>query len=226
MSTKMSRAGVLFLVALWPALAGAATVQVNGSSGPITVAVGSTITVTVTGGPGNPGDWMALYAAGAQGGSWLDWRWLKTDTMSGTVPPAPGVTSGTVHLVVPSTAGQYQVNLQTNNTYNIAASSAAITASTAPPPPPPPSVVSSVTGSGTVACTPMTGDVKCVGSSVPGPAGLSGALARGTPVAGSACQDGASLFDTNGTSPTSVNIYVCDQTLHWFKIGPFPASPR
>jgi hypothetical protein len=52
-------------------------------------------------------------------------------------------------------------------------------------------------------------------------------MARGTPVAGSACQDGASLFDTNGMSPTTaVNIYVCDQTLHWFKIGPFPANPR
>ena len=113
----------------------------------------------------------------------------------------------------------------------------------------PPSV-SSVTGTGTVTCTPTTGDVKCVGSAVPGPAGAtgatgpagaagatgpagpagpmgpSGAMARGTPAAGSTCADGASLFDTSGTSPTTVNIYVCDQTLHWFRIGPFSASPR
>jgi hypothetical protein len=91
-------------------------------------------------------------------------------------------------------------------------------------------VVSTVTGSGTVSCAPTTGDVICTGSSATGPTGPmgpSGAMARGTPAAGSSCQDGASLFDTNGTSPTSaVNIYVCDQTLHWFKIGPFPASPR
>jgi hypothetical protein len=98
-----------------------------------------------------------------------------------------------------------------------------------------------------VACTPTTGDVKCVGSSVPGPAGAtgatgpagatgstgpagpvgpSGAMARGTPAAGSSCQDGASLFDTSGISPTSVNIYVCDQSLHWFKIGPLTATAR
>jgi hypothetical protein len=92
------------------------------------------------------------------------------------------------------------------------------------PPPSPTPVVLSVTGSGTLACAPTTGDVKCVGSAVPGPPGPSGAMARGTPTPGSPCLDGASLFDTNRVSPTSVNIYVCDQTLHWFRLGPFPAS--
>jgi hypothetical protein len=64
-------------------------------------------------------------------------------------------------------------------------------------------------------------------------------MARGTALTGPNCpytlpdgtsgnaKDGASLFDTNGMSPTTaVNINICDQTLHWFKIGPFTATAR
>src|SRR6201987_5521339 len=52
-------------------------------------------------------------------------------------PTSGGVTGGTVHLVVPTTAGQYEVRFFVNNSFNVIAKSAAITATGAAPPPPP-----------------------------------------------------------------------------------------
>jgi hypothetical protein len=73
-------------------------------------------------GPGNP----------------ASWKWLSTDGASSSPPTSGGVTAGTVHLVVPTTAGQYEVRFFVNNSFNVIAKSAAITATGAAPPPPPP----------------------------------------------------------------------------------------
>jgi hypothetical protein len=70
--------------------------------------------------------------------------------------------------------------------------------------------VTSVIGTGDMTCDPTTGDVIC---DVP--------MGRGTPVIGSACKDGASLYEPDHTvNPTALKIFVCDYpTLIW--IGPF-----
>jgi|HubBroStandDraft_4_1064222.scaffolds.fasta_scaffold17540_3 hypothetical protein len=113
------------------------TIQINGSTSPVTVSAGATISATVANGPGNPGDWLGVYPVGAPTGSGNppSWKWLSTDDARNSVPPAPGVTAGTVHLVVPPQAGQYEVRFFPNNSFSLGATSAAITVQiTAPVP--------------------------------------------------------------------------------------------
>jgi hypothetical protein len=115
-------------------------VQINGSSNPVTVAGGAAIAATVSNGPGNPADWLGVYAVGSPNGPGnpVSWKWLSTDGASSSPPTSGGVTAGTVHLVVPTTAGQYEVRFFVNNSFNVIAKSAAITATGAAPPPPAP----------------------------------------------------------------------------------------
>ena len=113
------------------------SIQINGSTGPVTVSAGATISATVANGPGNPGDWLGVYPVGAPTGSGNppSWKWLSTDDARNSVPPAPGVTAGTVHLGVPPQAGQYEVRFFPNNSFSLGATSAAITVQiTAPVP--------------------------------------------------------------------------------------------
>jgi hypothetical protein len=42
------------------------SIRINGSTGPVTVSAGATISATVANGPGNPGDWLGVYAVGAE----------------------------------------------------------------------------------------------------------------------------------------------------------------
>ncbi len=114
------------------------SIKINGSVAPATVSAGATITATVANGPGNPGDWLGVYAVGAPTGTTnpASWKWLLTDGAFTVIPPAPGVTAGTVHLVVPSQAGQYEVRFFPNNGLVVAAKSAAITVQVAATPPP------------------------------------------------------------------------------------------
>src|ERR1700736_6037023 len=108
------------------------SIQINGSTGPVTVSAGATISATVANGPGNPGDWVGVYPVGAPTGTGIppSWKWLSTDDARNSVPPAPGVTAGTVHLVVPPQAGQYEIRFFPNNGFAVAATSAAITVTT------------------------------------------------------------------------------------------------
>jgi hypothetical protein len=111
--------------------------------------------------------------------------------------------------------------------------------STAPTPPPPAPTgsgtgVTSVTGAGTVTCSPTTGAVKCTGSAVPGPAGPAGPIGetgpgpinRGEPVIGAQCHDGESLYmPDHSTDPPKVLMFLCDYpNLVW--IGPFVIQPK
>src|SRR5438477_4162784 len=118
------------------------SIQINGSTSPVTVSAGATISATVANGPGNPGDWLCVHAVGAPTvyGNPPSWKWLSTDDARGTIPPAPGVTAGTVHLVVPKQAGQYEVRFFSNNSFILGATSAAITVQITAPPPVPTSV--------------------------------------------------------------------------------------
>jgi hypothetical protein len=108
----------------------------------VTVSAGATISATVANGPGNPGDWLGVYAVGAPTGigNPPSWKWLSTDGAAPSIPPAPGVTAGTVHLVVPAQAGQYEVRFFPNNSFTLGATSAAITVQITAPPPVPTSV--------------------------------------------------------------------------------------
>lgn len=107
------------------------------------------------------------------------------------------------------------------------------------PPPAPTGGVTSVTGSGTVACSPTTGAVKCTGSSVPGPAGPAGPQGvqgvagpagpgpinrAAPPVIGSVCKDGDSLYaPDHSTNPPKIQMFLCDYpNLVW--IGPYVLS--
>src|SRR5580693_5491514 len=113
------------------------SIQINGSTSPVTVSAGATISATVANGPGNPGDWLGVYPVGAPTGTGNppSWKWLSTDDARNSVPPAPGVTAGTVHLVVPPQAGQYEARFFPNNSFSLGATSAAITVQiTAPVP--------------------------------------------------------------------------------------------
>jgi hypothetical protein len=108
------------------------TIQINSSTSPVTVSAGATIAATVANGPGNPGDWLGVYAVGSPSGPGnpASWKWLSTDDARNSIPPAPGVAAGTVHLVVPVQAGQYEVRFFPNNSFTVAATSAAIKVTT------------------------------------------------------------------------------------------------
>ena len=109
------------------------SIQINGFTGPVTVSAGATITATVANGPGNPGDWLGVYAIGSASGPGnpASWKWLSTDTTNADeIPPPPGVTAGAVHLVVPIQPGQYEVRFFPDNGFVVAATSAAITVTT------------------------------------------------------------------------------------------------
>lgn len=83
-----------------------ATLAVNGSAGQVSVAAGAQLTVSVNGGPANPGDSVALYAAAStQRWSYLAVRYLN-DTQS---PPQTGSATGTLHFDAPSTPGTYEL---------------------------------------------------------------------------------------------------------------------
>src|SRR5947209_1035487 len=79
------------------AAAAQAQIGLNGASPgtAITVAAGSTVSVTVTGGPGNTTDWVGLYNAGASDFSYLAGRYLNGST---TTPPATGLTTATFNF--------------------------------------------------------------------------------------------------------------------------------
>ena len=120
--------------------ASAAVLTVNGVTPPgeASAVAGSTITVSLTGGPGNPTDWMGLAPTGSPDTTLVDWRYLNGTT----VAPASGLTSGTVQFLAPSTAGSYEIRLfehggwgrLATSTINVSASTAALTVNDTVPP--------------------------------------------------------------------------------------------
>jgi hypothetical protein len=170
-------------------------VRINGSANPVTVAAGATILAAVANGPGNPGDWLGVYAVGGPSGPSdpASWKWLSTDDARGSAPPAPGITAGTVHLVVPAIAGQYEVRFFPNNGWAVSAKSAAIT------------VMAGATGptgsTGTTGATGLTGATGTTGAT--GATGSTGATG-GTGHTGSTGATGATgtTGATGGTGGT------------------------
>ncbi len=120
-----------------------AQVTVNGvaSPGAVTAAAGTVATVSVSGGPANVGDWVALYPVGAADAAFVDWRYL-----SGTpTPPPSGVAAATLAFTVPAITGPYEfrffaangyARLATSGVVTVEASPAVVTVNGAPPPDP------------------------------------------------------------------------------------------
>jgi hypothetical protein len=102
---------------------------VNGTLAPSPVAVqaGSVATITVSSGPGNTTDWIALYPIGAADAAYLDWKYLN----GSTAPPASGLTSATIVFPMPVTAGDYEIRLFANNGYQRLATSTVVTVTAA-----------------------------------------------------------------------------------------------
>ena len=118
---------------------------VNGSTGALSVAAGSSLTITITNGPGNVYDWVTIVPVGSP-----DTAYTGIWFLSGTsTPPPSGRTNATFAIPAPSTAGQYEVRFLANGKYQRLATSGVITvgAGSPPPPPPPPSGMLTVNGS-------------------------------------------------------------------------------
>ena len=154
----------------------APSIQINGAAGPVTVSPGATISATVANGPGNPGDWLGVYAVGSPSGPGnpASWKWLSTDDSRGSTPPAPGVTAGTVHLVVPAQAGNYEVRFFVNNSFNVIATSANITVTTG--------ATGGTGGTGATGTTGTTGATGGTGATgATGQTGTTGTTGAGAP---------------------------------------------
>jgi RHS repeat-associated protein len=139
---------------LYAGRATAAELAVNGVAAPgaVTVATGSTVTVTLTNGPGYLGDWVSLSTVGSANGAYVQWKYLSG---SQSTPPS-GMTSATVYFVMPATAGTYEFRLFQNNGYTRLATSGTVTTTVGPPPTPPTVKVNGTAAPTTVSAYPLT----------------------------------------------------------------------
>src|SRR2546425_757021 len=76
----------------------APVLTVNGSSAPVTVPSGATVTVSIQNGPGNQWDCVSLNTSPNANAGWVSYAFLT-----------PFSTAGTVTFTVPSVAGTYGV---------------------------------------------------------------------------------------------------------------------
>ncbi|MGE3177684.1 MAG: chitobiase/beta-hexosaminidase C-terminal domain-containing protein, partial [Vicinamibacterales bacterium] len=124
----MRSAALLLIAALAPARAWGQTPQivVNGIAPPaaVTTAGGLGLSVVVTGGPANPGDWVGFYEAGRPDHEWIAWKYLSDSQ----TPPTPGVSAGVVWFALPATAGSYEVRFFADDGFERLAVGPAITA--------------------------------------------------------------------------------------------------
>jgi hypothetical protein len=107
----------------------AVQLTVNGVSPPatVTVAGGAIVTVALTGGPGQTGDWLGLFRVGATASQWLDWKYLN-----GTrTRPTTGLSAATVTFTLPPGGGNYEIRFFGNDTTTLLATSSTINSSVA-----------------------------------------------------------------------------------------------
>lgn len=87
-------------------------IAVNGvGTGAVTATVGDSITVSVTNGPANPTDWVALAPLGSPDGTYPVWRYLNGQMSA----PATGSSSATISMPLPASPGDYEVRLFASN---------------------------------------------------------------------------------------------------------------
>jgi hypothetical protein len=88
----------------------------------VSVPAASTVQVTVANGPGNPRDWVGLYATGGADTAYRDWMYLNGTRTSPTV----GASSATLTFTMPLGAGTYEFRLFANGSYTRLATSAVV----------------------------------------------------------------------------------------------------
>jgi len=107
------------------------------SVAPATINPGDTVTVSVTGGPGNRTDWIGLSTSGATDEHVVAWRYFN-----GAWPqtaPDTGSTSTVIQIPAPSDPGNYEARLYCCDGYMVLARKPfSVGGTTQPPPPPPP----------------------------------------------------------------------------------------
>lgn len=108
------------------------TVTVNGKASGAIANQGANLSIAVTNGPGNPKDWIGTATAGSPSNSYIGWTYLNGSHTAPTV----GLTSATVTLLAPATAGNYEVRFLLNDGFTVAARATFSVAGTAPPPTP------------------------------------------------------------------------------------------
>lgn len=91
------------------------------SVSPSAVLAGEPITVTVTNGPGNPHDWVAMYPAG-EIENHVDWFYLNNEKDA----PAEGVMEAVLTFVAPGTPGDYLFQFYRNDSYDVIDTSATV----------------------------------------------------------------------------------------------------
>src|SRR5207247_1137246 len=94
-----------------------------------TVNGGSTVTVTMSNGPGHRTDWVGLFQQGAANTGYADWQYLG----GANVPPVTGSTSATLPFTMPTAAGPFEFRLFANNGFTVLATSQAVTVNVATP---------------------------------------------------------------------------------------------
>ena len=116
---KLATSATITVTAATPTIALSATTAVTGG----------TVTATIANGPGNAGDWVALFSAGAADGTYLDWKYLN-GTQS---RPGSGVTGAAVAFTMPAAPGTYNVRFFLNDSLGKLATSATITVTAVTP---------------------------------------------------------------------------------------------
>jgi len=77
---------------------------------------GSNIVSAVANGPGNPTDWLGIYAAGSTNQkSFLNWAYLNGSQTA----PASGLKSAAVTMKVPVTVGSYEMRFFANDQFTV-----------------------------------------------------------------------------------------------------------
>jgi len=101
----------------------ATVIAVNGQVGPVTVAAGSTISVTIWNGPGNRSDWVTIVPSGAGATHWSgQYKYLSGTTTRPTTP----LTTATVTFTAPA-SGTFEFRLFENDTWTLRAASGTVT---------------------------------------------------------------------------------------------------
>jgi glucose/arabinose dehydrogenase len=116
--TLLATSAVVTVQVVLPAL------TINGSSGTVTVAAGSTINVGVTNGPGNMSDWVMMVPAGSPAQTWGTYMYLS----GSKTRPAAGLTTATVPFTAVG-GGQFEFRFYQNDTFTLLATSAVVTVS-------------------------------------------------------------------------------------------------
>lgn len=103
-----------------------ATLTVNGETAPspASAAAGTRMSVEVTGGPANRGDWIGLFPAGAADNAYLDLRYLNNAVSL----PEVGQADGVVVFQAPAIAGTYDIRFFAANTAPAITSSTVVVA--------------------------------------------------------------------------------------------------